>query len=349
MTTSSGSVVLGGRFVLPVDLRCVRCDHPLTYSSDALICEQCDTILQVIERRTSPDSCPECGGETAWMGGMLVCSPVPHASCCSQGFVQALPALPRSCDRCGLVLTSSNRAFLCYPCAVRSYVDLRPAASRIYALDNGTEDGWREIVGFSLDDSLWATSGPVAGHPGFRTEFFAVGIGNAAYLEGQLICALPPWSPTGGPTGTVWLVRICCPSGMVYEVAFPAGWIGDLDAGIDDRGRRTSPLPERMVETQGIGATVLGQELRTARRIINAMPRNVGAQKRIDPDVEASQIITTIRSILMTGEQPNMARVGRWIHPWVEDPRDSLKKQLSRIHERSGLTWDDLKRTAAEG
>jgi hypothetical protein len=223
---------------------------------------------------------------------------------------------------------------------------LRPAAARI-AADGGAIDAvWRATVGFSPADSLWATSGAVAGHPEYDTEFYAVGVGSAVLHPGQLVCALPPWSATGGGMGTVWLIRIGCPSGMVYEVALPAGWLGDEATAVDERRRRATSLPERILRTSGRSATTIQRELGVARRIVNALPRNLGGQEPIDPQVDADMIVSAMRAIRKQGGDPNKRRVAKFLYPDVEDPRDSLKKQLGRISERSGKTWDDLKRIA---
>ncbi len=82
--------------------------------------------------------------------------------------------------------------------------------------------------------------------------------------------------------GTVWLVRIHCPSDMTYEVAFPAGWVGDETAALND-GRRLAPLPERVVNSGGVASGTVERELRVARAIINALPRNPGGGARHRP------------------------------------------------------------------
>ncbi len=99
--------------------------------------------------------------------------------------------------------------------------------------------------------------------------------GNSTLRIGQLVCTIPPWSREGGGMGTVWLVRIHCPSDMTYEVAFPAGWVGDETAALND-GRRLAPLPERVVNSGGVASGTVERELRVARAIINALPRNPG-------------------------------------------------------------------------
>ncbi len=191
-------VSLGGRFALPAGLRCVRCDHAPAYAEEVLACERCDTVYELLERHPLPRSCPNCEGPAAWMSGALVCSPVPHPSHCSRAFVPAAPATLRACSCCGRQLPWSNRAQLCFPCALRAYLDLRPTATRILALDDPTDAKWHEIVGFGVTDSMWATAGLVAGHPGYDSEFYAVGVGSATLRIGQLVCTIPPWSREGG-------------------------------------------------------------------------------------------------------------------------------------------------------
>jgi hypothetical protein len=225
-------------------------------------------------------------------------------------------------------------------------VDLRPAAARIDAVDGASDAVWREIVGFSQSDSLWATAGPVAGYPEYQTEFYAVGVGSARLRPGQLVCALPPWSPTGGSMGTVWLVRIGCPSGIVYEVAVPAGWLGDKTAGVDERHRRAAPLPERIVQTRGVAVGTLERELGTARAIVNALPRNPGGATPIDPGEDAAEIIRAIGNVRADGLKPTQERVAELIYPYASEPRDSLKQRLRRLRTRSGTTWQDLLRDA---
>lgn len=341
MSHSPEFVSLGGRFALPAGLRCVRCDHPLAYSEEVLACERCDTIYELLERYPFPQECPACGGPSAWMGGVLVCSPVSDPSYCSRGFVPALPAPLRLCTHCGRELPWTNRAYLCYPCALRAYVDLRPTATRILALDDPTDAEWREIVGFGEADSLWATAGVVAAHHGYHSEFFVVGVGSATLRVGQLVGVIPPWSRDGGGMGTVWLVRIHCPSGMTYEVAFPAAWAGDENAALDD-GRRVAPLPERVVSSGGVASGTVKQELRVARAIINALPRDPGGAPAIDPTEDRDSILAAIREVRAEGLFPSQERVGQVLYANTKDPRDSLKQRLRRLRIRSGTTWKDL-------
>ncbi len=334
---------MGDCFALPSGLRCVRCDHPLTYGTESLACERCDTVFNLLERYPPLESCPNCGGPAAWMGGVLVCSPVPHPSWCSQGFVPAPPTPARFCARCCRELPSSNRANLCFPCALRAYLDLRPGAAKIHTRDDPTNDEWREIVGFAETDSLWATAGPVGGHPGYDSEFYAVGVGSATLRAGQLLCALPPWSSHGGATGTVWLVRIGCPSGVIYEVAFPAGWLSDETAAVDERRRRATPLPERILNSTGVASGTVERELRAARTIVNALSRTPGGR----PPDPVDDILTTIRKIQANGDTPSKTRVAQEIYGHAANPRDSLDQRLGRLKARSGITWRDLQARAS--
>jgi hypothetical protein len=332
-----------GGFELPAGLNCVRCDHPLTYIDHSLRCRACDTVLEVVEREPPPDACPNCDGPLAWMGGALVCSPVRRPSRCSRGFVAAAPAPQRSCARCNRPVPSSIRASLCAPCALRAYADLRPAAARVEAA-NADDTAWREAIGFGPSNLLWGTTGQVSRHPGYRSEVYAVEAGSATLRPGQLACALPPWSTTGGPLGTVWLVRLFCPSGMVYEVALPAGRVGDEAAAVDEMGRRVSPLPERMLESRGVAPGRIARELRTAREIINTMSRNPGGR----PPDPVDDIVTAIRQVRANGDPPSRRRVAMLLYSQALDPSDSLKQRLKRLRDERGITWDALLQQASD-
>ena len=344
MSHSPEFVSLGGRFALPAGLRCVRCDHPLTYLDEVLRCKRCDTVYKLLERYPLSGRCPQCEGPAAWMGGVLVCSPVRNLSYCSRAFVPAAPAPLRPCSRCSRELPWSNKASLCTPCALRAYLELRPGAARIAAFDSPTTADWQEIVGFAETDSMWSMVGS-AGRPGYDVEYYAVGVNSSVYRAEQLSVGFQPGAPADAPIGTAWLVRIHCPSGMTYEVAFPAGWVGDETAAVDDetaavdnRRRRAAPLPERIVNCTGVAAGKVERELRTARAIVNALPRNPGGR----PPDPVDDILRTIWSIRATGVTPTRTRVAQQLYSYANDPRDSLDQRLDRLEARTGITWQQL-------
>ncbi len=105
-------------------------------------------------------------------------------------------------------------------------------------------------------------------------------------------------------------------------------------------------MPERVVAMGGVAAGTLERELRTAREIVNALPRNPGGAKAIDPDDDAATIRTAIRALRADGLKPSQARVAGLLYPYAHDPRDSLKRRLRRLRDRSGTTWDALLREA---
>jgi hypothetical protein len=220
------------------------------------------------------------------------------------------------------------------------------------SLNRPKKEDWHRLVGFAPTDVIWARRGLAkragAIARGYTLELYATGA-SPVYLAGQLDLGPPPdelrWNAV---VGTVWLARILCPSGMAYEAAFPAGYLGDT--GTDSEGRRTTALPERVISTGGIPVRLLGPELTTARKIIKALPVNRGAAEPIDVGTDIDTVISGIKRTRENGHQVTKSSVAKLLFEGrVDDPRDTLKKLLVRIKDRSGHDWDALVHMATEG
>jgi hypothetical protein len=219
---------------------------------------------------------------------------------------------------------------LCFRCALRVYTDLRPDVDLPLFLDGvHRDDEWGVRFGFAPVKGLYARVAPITGHQAYAAEVYGVPL-VGPYRAGQVLVRGPK------RLGTLWLARVYCPSGMLYEVAFPAGRIGGETHSHPDRATH---LPASM--------DTLSTELRVVRDFINQLPRDPGGADRLDPDLEIEAVLTGIRKVAAPGDYPSQERVAEFLYGGrVQDPRDNLKKQLGRIKRRKGLGWTDLQHMA---
>jgi len=297
------------------------------------------------------------------MGGVLLCNPRLHpAEGCARGWIMVVPTPIRNCALCGIELPAADEATLCFPCALRSYVDLQPGAARIFAMDAPSDADWHGVVGFGPSDVMWASSGlaqspaatranaklkrkakpQVEPEVGYTLELYATGASSVGYQAGQLVHLAPNSLRAQVAVGTVWLARVLCPSGMTYEAAFPAGHLGDPDAERDTPDQRHAPLPERLVRTSGLQEAVVQRELRKARDLVKAVARNRGGRT---PD-PIDDLIAAIQTLRASGKRPTQELVATACHAHARDPWDLLKHRLKRLRDRDGLTWPDLLKMA---
>jgi hypothetical protein len=86
-------------------------------------------------------------------------------------------------------------------------------------------------------------------------------------------------------------------------------------------------------------------DARSLRRLRQFMQHRVAAlpgRSARDSEEDAAEIVAVMKKLLANGYNPSQARVAANMYPAANDPRDSLKSRLSRLQERSGLTWKDL-------
>jgi hypothetical protein len=236
-----------------------------------------------------------------------------------------VPAPARPCTHCGGDLEPSNEASLCFQCALRGYLDLRPGAGRLHGAASGADE-WRAVIGFAPEDGLYATTGRIMKRPGYAAELYAVrGLGS--YLAGQI--------HMGGPTGSgsLWLARVRCPSGMVYEAALPAGLIGD----------DTRPQPDRTTRPPSAMDTY-SREVRVARAFVNKLPRNPGGAPAADVYAQVEEYRALLPANLRKARE---CRGGKLLkadlsaaYGWSEDTlTDRMKKAgdtMAKLRRRPG-------------